>query len=87
MHAWSYARTQRELSLCNGLMCMVGICHSSISWSCGHACGFVVARRFFRAPRNALWSCVAMTLRSLGAWRAHGALGVMALYKTGWANL
>jgi hypothetical protein len=59
-HAWSYARTQRELLLCNGLMCMV-------SWSCGHACGFVVARRFFPAPRNAVWSCVAMTLRSKGA--------------------
>ena len=34
VRAWSYARTQRELLLCNGLMCMV-------SWSCGHACGFV----------------------------------------------
>ena len=34
----------------------------AVQRSCGHACGFVVARRFFRAPRNAVWSCVAMTL-------------------------
>ena len=39
----------------------------AVQRSCGHACGFVVARRFFRAPRNAVWSCVAMTLQSLGA--------------------
>ena len=49
VHAWSYARTQRERAL-------------AVKRSCGHACGFVVARRFFRAPRSAVWSCVAMTL-------------------------
>ena len=45
MHAWSYARTQRELLLCNGLMCMVAFyLHSSSSmvvwtrmWVCGGA--------------------------------------------------
>ena len=58
----------------------------AVQRSCGHACGFVVARRFFPVPRDAVWSCVAMTLRSLGAWRARRC-DTMAVYKTGWANL
>ena len=44
------ADSQRELLLCNGLMCMVVLSATHlVSWWCGHACGFVVARRFFRA--------------------------------------
>ena len=45
----------------------------AVQRSCGHACGFVVARRFFRVPRGAVWSCVAITLRSLGASMARSA--------------
>ena len=42
MHAWSYARTQRELLLCNGLMCMVAylpLIYFMVVWTRVWVCG------------------------------------------------
>ena len=58
----------------------------AVQRSCGHACGFVVARRFFRVPRTR--RCVELRGHNSAIPRCiDGALGVMAVYKTGWANL
>ena len=51
-----------------------------VSWSCGHAHGFVVAPRASRTPRNAVWPWLCDP-------SVHGALGVMAVCEPGWANL
>ena len=52
MRAWSYARTPSERALAVQRTYVYGGILSAthlVLWWCGHACGFVVARRFFRA--------------------------------------
>jgi len=65
------ADSERALAVQRTCVCGGVSAAHLVPWSCGHACGFVVARRFFRAPRKPVanqQTLVAMALRSLGAW-------------------